>query len=259
MIWIYFSPHLDDAVLSCGGVIWEQTQAGDEVQIWTIAAGDPPRGALSPLAQSLHQRWEMQHESVNKRRLEDYDAIARLSAIPRHFSIPDCIYRRSMEGDEPLYPTLSSIYESLHLQDYQLIEDLSQDIAQSMPPACQVVAPLGLGKHVDHLITRNALECIGNSFWYYADYPYILQHNDELLHLKQEGWKSVVFPVSKRGLEAWVEAVAAYTSQISTFWRDLAEMRSSIYDYYAREKGIRYWKKSKMNKRSNLAIQEYLC
>ena len=29
MRWIYLSPHFDDAVLSCGGLIWEQTHSGD--------------------------------------------------------------------------------------------------------------------------------------------------------------------------------------------------------------------------------------
>ena len=28
MRWIYLSPHLDDAVLSCGGLIFEQSRQG---------------------------------------------------------------------------------------------------------------------------------------------------------------------------------------------------------------------------------------
>jgi len=42
MHWIYLSPHLDDAVLSCGGIIWQQVQSGHQVEIWTICAADPP-------------------------------------------------------------------------------------------------------------------------------------------------------------------------------------------------------------------------
>ncbi len=59
MRWIYISPHFDDAVLSCGGLIWEQTHSGIPVEIWTIMAGDPPLGAEStPLARQLHDRWQ---------------------------------------------------------------------------------------------------------------------------------------------------------------------------------------------------------
>jgi hypothetical protein len=36
MRWIYLSPHLDDAALSAGGLIYEQTQAGIQVEIWTF-------------------------------------------------------------------------------------------------------------------------------------------------------------------------------------------------------------------------------
>lgn len=41
MRWIYISPHLDDAVLSAGGLIYEQTRAGHEVEIWTFMCGFP--------------------------------------------------------------------------------------------------------------------------------------------------------------------------------------------------------------------------
>jgi len=46
---LYF-PHFDDAVLSCGGLIWEQTQKGIPVEIWTVCAGDAPPGSPSMLA-----------------------------------------------------------------------------------------------------------------------------------------------------------------------------------------------------------------
>ncbi|MBA4379671.1 MAG: PIG-L family deacetylase, partial [Anaerolinea sp.] len=57
MRWIYISPHLDDAVLSCGGLIWEQSHAGTQVEIWTVCTGDPPEGPLSPFAEVLHAEW----------------------------------------------------------------------------------------------------------------------------------------------------------------------------------------------------------
>ena len=36
--WIYLSPHLDDAVYSCGGMLWEQVQRGVQAEVWTIFA-----------------------------------------------------------------------------------------------------------------------------------------------------------------------------------------------------------------------------
>ncbi|MBN2499463.1 MAG: PIG-L family deacetylase, partial [Anaerolineales bacterium] len=55
---IYLSPHLDDVALSCGGLVWEQAQAGMAVEVWSVCAGDPPPGELSEYARSLHARWD---------------------------------------------------------------------------------------------------------------------------------------------------------------------------------------------------------
>jgi hypothetical protein len=65
MEWIYLSPHFDDVAFSCGGLVWEQTELGDEVSIWTICAGEPPPGPVSKYAQSLHDRWKTGPSAVS--------------------------------------------------------------------------------------------------------------------------------------------------------------------------------------------------
>ena len=62
--WIYISPHLDDAVLSCGGMIRQQVQQGERVQVWTVCAKENPYPQLSEFAQTLHDRWETGNETV---------------------------------------------------------------------------------------------------------------------------------------------------------------------------------------------------
>ncbi len=63
---IYLSPHLDDAVYSCGGRIWQDVRRGDTVEIWTIFAGDPA-GELSRFARELHACWGSGIEVVSRR------------------------------------------------------------------------------------------------------------------------------------------------------------------------------------------------
>ena len=101
MRWIYISPHLDDAVLSAGGFIYEQTRIGNTVEIWTIVCGFPPPGELTPFAQELHQQWgtESAKETVKLRRAEDEEAARIVGAKNVHFDVPDCIYRRGPDGD----------------------------------------------------------------------------------------------------------------------------------------------------------------
>ncbi len=42
--WIFVSAHFDDVVLSAGGLVWELTRRGDQVEVWTVCAGNPPAG-----------------------------------------------------------------------------------------------------------------------------------------------------------------------------------------------------------------------
>jgi len=100
MRWIYLSPHLDDAALSAGGWIYDQVQAGNPVEIWTIMCGVPPTTELSPFAQVLHYQWGMEtaEQVVLGRRQEDINAANILGAVTQHFDFLDCIYRQGKEG-----------------------------------------------------------------------------------------------------------------------------------------------------------------
>lgn len=252
MDWVYLSPHLDDVALSCGGLVWEQAQAGLRPSIWTICAGDPPRGALSPFAHALHTRWQSGEEAVRQRRAEDIASCRVLGVSYRHLPIPDCIYRRGPGDGEVLYPTEASLFGALHEQEADLVERLSAELANSLPRQAVVVAPLAIGGHVDHRLTRAAVERLflkppaaaGWILWYYADYPYAGKHSAELAQILQdESWVGCVFPVSAHGLDAWQRAVAAHASQISTFWHSLEQMRLELTAYARHSGGLRLWRR----------------
>jgi len=94
-IWVFLSSHFDDVVLSAGGLVWELTQRGDEVEIWTICAGDPPSDKpLTDYAQLLHGFWNIGEDVPRKRSLEDADCCEVLGVTTfRRFTVPDNIYR----------------------------------------------------------------------------------------------------------------------------------------------------------------------
>ncbi len=234
--WIYLSPHFDDVALSCGGLVWEQTQAGHQVSIWTVCAGNPPDSALSPFAASLHSRWKTGAESVNQRRLEDAASCVRFGATNRHLSTSDCIYRRApTENLSPgekqsdfLYTTEASLFGPLHTTEAGLIKSLAKELARTLPPQAQVVCPLALGDHVDHQLVRRAAERLERPMLYYSDYPYVLESMDILEQMKRAGWSTIPHSISESGMVAWEEAVSTHTSQISTFWSDSTPMRAAL-------------------------------
>lgn len=247
MDWIYLSPHLDDVALSCGGLVWEQTKSGLRVGIWTICAGDPPPGPLSAFAESLHERWQSGAEAMAVRRREDSAACTILGATNHHFKIPDCIYRQVGPDNAPGYNSEESLFGPLHPCEKPLIEKLSVELSKAIPQNAEVVCPLTLGGHVDHVLTRKATERLGRPLWYYEDYPYVEDDPDFFPTLRQAGWESQVFQVSKRGLITWEQAVAAHKSQISTFWPDLASMKTAIRGKHNHDHGIRLWRPPNTN------------
>lgn len=240
---IYLSPHLDDAVLSCGGQIAGQTAAGMSVLIVTITAGDPPPGTLSEFAQLLHQRWDAAANAVAIRRAEDAAACAILGAHYAHWDYYDCIYRRDDLGNV-IYPTWNDVIGSLSPADLPLIDRLAARLAQ-LPPATDIYAPLAVGNHADHQVTRAAAEkWFGGRLRYYEDYPYVAAAGALGAVIDNgDGWESRIVPLTPADLAAKYEAIWAYKSQLSTFFQDRADLEARVGSYASEVGGERWWRR----------------
>jgi len=238
MRYIYFSPHPDDAVLSAGGLIFDQTQAGHSVEVWTFMCGFPDEGELTDLARSLHADWgtDSAEETIRIRRAEDEKAVAMVGAKAVHFDFLDCIYRRGKDG--------KFLYNEIFTQPNSAEADLPAQIAQTMiawlKPDDFIVAQLAIGGHVDHIIMRSAMELLKHPAAWIADIPYFLKNPEELIP-KTTGMKDSVFPVSEAGLKIWQDAIEAYDSQLSILFDSPENMRKEIHRYWAEQKGIRLW------------------
>jgi LmbE family N-acetylglucosaminyl deacetylase len=241
MTWIYLSPHFDDVALSCGGLAWEQAAAGRAVEIWTVCAGEPGSEPLSEFARWLQARWGTGQEAVAQRRDEDLRSCQILSARPRHFSLPDCIYRTDPVTGIALYGSEESIFGTIHPAEAGLVQSVQGELAQQLPAEANLVCPLGLGGHVDHRLVRAAAEALEHPLWYYADYPYVLDQG-EAAERATSGMELATFTVSPAALEAWERAVAAHASQVSTFWSNEEGMRAGLGEYYRRSGGFCLWR-----------------
>lgn len=239
MRWIYLSPHLDDAVLSAGGLIYEQTQAGIPVEIWTFMCGFAPEEDVSPFAQALHTLWGFSsaQETTEMRRKEDQQAAAVLGATPVHFDFLDCIYRRE-SNDDWLY---SDVFVPPHPEDAGLPRQIAGAISARLEPEDMLVCQLSVGSHVDHVLVRQAAELLGRSLQYDIDVPYIFLKPEELAP-KSAGMTESIHSVSENGLNAWKEAVLAYKSQIPLLGEAFdtpKKAQASIQAYWAQVGGIR--------------------
>ncbi|MGD8604505.1 MAG: PIG-L family deacetylase [Anaerolineales bacterium] len=223
---VYLSPHLDDAVFSCGGLIARQVADGDFVTVVTVCAGNPPAGVLSPFARSLHERWG---ETITDRRIEDRMACGRLGASVHHLDIPDAIYRLGPE-DEFLYASEEAIFGPLHPSEMGLVEHLTTVLLEVIPDEASVYSPQAIGGHVDHRLVRRAAVHLGRSLSYYYDLPYAARQGQLPADLPLVSGKRVKIQLSENEIEEWTAATAAYRSQLSTFWPS----ESAIYEELSR-------------------------
>lgn len=246
MKWIFLSPHLDDVVFSCGGLVWERVQAGVEVAIWTICAGDPPDDAYSSFAKSLHKTWQLPERVTQHRRTEDEEACEVLGAVPKHFMIPDAIYRRSPESEAWLYPSEEALFSGLDPIEKPLVEMISLLLSHDLSDVDRVVSPLGIGNHVDHELTRKAAHRLERELFFYADFPYVHEtQNQSILKImaQSEDWEEVSYKISPSALSAWKEASACYRSQISLFWEDEGGLGEDLEKFAASMSGLKLWKR----------------
>lgn len=241
--WIYLSPHLDDVALSCGGVIWSQVQAANQVEIWSVFAGDPPANDRPPFALSLEDRWQTGQDSMAARRAEDFSACQVLGVKAVHFDLLDCIYRRLPDGN-PLVNSESDLWQPIPTGEQALIEQISALIAARLPSNSKLVIPLSIGDHIDHRLVRAAGLRARPKVYFYADFPYSARPKADLTRYLDPNWRKMNFPVSKPALTAWETAIASYASQISSLWSSMEEMKVSLAEYYSRGGGKALWKKT---------------
>jgi LmbE family N-acetylglucosaminyl deacetylase len=240
---IFLSPHLDDAVFSCGGVIEELIVSGIHVEVWTIFTADPPVGILSPFAQSLHTRWKETANPSWIRREEDKHAIDLLGGQYRHLFYPDCIYRRDPETNEPIIKKDGDLFAPDYKVEKDLLHNLVKDLKSHLVADAEIVVPLGMGGHIDHRITRMAADLLGRPLWFYADYPYAAKDPSKVASFLPEHAEAEEQLISESSIEAWIKAITQYPSQISSFWKSRDEMEKAVRHYASLSIGRTLWHK----------------
>ncbi|MFQ5594094.1 MAG: PIG-L deacetylase family protein [Anaerolineae bacterium] len=173
---VYLSPHLDDAALSCGGTIWEQTQAGQRVIVINVFAGIPDYRRLPAFAQEKHAIWGSPQDVVAARRAEDRTALTRLGAQVVNWDYLDAIYR--LDGGRVMYPDEAGIFGQVDPADSVLHDRIATDVEVVLGEVGDAVcyAPLAIGNHVDHQVVRDVgltLMERGRRVLFYEDFPYV--------------------------------------------------------------------------------------
>jgi LmbE family N-acetylglucosaminyl deacetylase len=234
---LYLSPHLDDAVLSCGGLIAMQDGRDEPISILTAFAGDPPDWRITPFAAELHARWGKPGPPIAVRRAEDRLAAGRLGASVVHLDLLEAIYRRG-DGERPLYPDRAAIFGSLDVQDADTLNGLIESLGGLDLEDARLYCPLGIGGHVDHRLVRLAAEALHKPLTYYREFPYASRGEviPEDMGDPPGSWR--IYPITDEALQAWGDAILEYGTQLSTFWTDEDSLFNELRDFVFEKGGV---------------------
>ncbi|MFH9728111.1 PIG-L deacetylase family protein [Streptomyces sp. NPDC017254] len=224
---LVLSPHLDDAVLSCGGLLgWAGRRAPVTVaSLFTEAA--PPPHTLSARQFLKQTGADDAEELYAERRAEDLRVLERLDVAWRHAGLVDGLFRR-LPRPRPgtarltgLLPELAHVYPTyrLHLSrgrvsphDDETLRAVGETIDALLPGTSGglVLAPLGVGGHADHVLVRTAAERCGRPVVYYSDFPYN-QHADPDARFTAR--HRLIARDWERGLDRKAELIRGYATQ----------------------------------------------
>jgi LmbE family N-acetylglucosaminyl deacetylase len=226
--WLFLSPHLDDAVLSCGALIEAQAQ-GREIIVATIftESGATPH---TRAAQSFMRQCTVPDagELFEARQSEDRVVLEDLGVQSIHLGEVDALFRRRRKPPllgssawDRLLPELTHRYPTYRFDialgriakgDHALIRQLRTKVAGLMAQtqAELLFCPAGVGKHVDHLITREVGKGHPDNVVMYSDFPYDLAAVPDQPHMSRMGFVPWTWDT---GLDAKPGRIRQYATQ----------------------------------------------
>lgn len=242
---IYISPHLDDAALSCAGLISNQIARDESVHAINIFAGIPNLDHFSAYAQKQHNMWSLSPtEAILARRREDHQVLTGLGVIVVNWDYYDAIYRAA--DNEFLYTNHQKLFGPLHPAEYPLIDHLTKQLGQIHQEYSDAIfyAPLRVGGHVDHLLARKCavrLHQQGAKVAFYEDFPYVAKDDwpDEPKTVAQAK-AELPFPVRAEYIgidaQAKINALKGYKSQMVALYGEEKEkgLARTVNDYTAK-------------------------
>jgi LmbE family N-acetylglucosaminyl deacetylase len=229
---LVLSPHLDDAILSCGALL---TYAAQYVPV-TVAtffteAGPPPYTVSA--SRYLHQVGVRDARRLyGERRAEDRRVLERMGVEWRHAGLTDAPFRRKpptgarrWRHSGHLPAELAHVYPTyrLHIASGRIAADDTETVrratsfletllSQRRGP---VFAPAGVGRHVDHVLVRTAASLCGAPAIYYSELPYNQRHTIDPAFVRCNG---LVVMTWSEFLAEKAARIREYTSQFAALF-----------------------------------------
>lgn len=224
------SPHLDDAVFSCGGTAALLVERGWRIVMATVFTRSVVPAHGFALACQLDKGLPPDVDYLALRRDEDAAAAAILG-------IRDCRWLDLPEAPHRGYNSPPELFGATRTDDtvqcavtahlLALMAELSPDL---------VFAPQGLGNHVDHQLVIAAMLSAAprGSVTFYRDTPYAIRQPDARCAPALDGLDQDLVPIGP-ALDRKIAAAQAYTTQIGFQFGGAAPLAAALRAFSVRE------------------------
>lgn len=227
---VILSPHLDDAALSCGGLLNFLTDRQASCLVISVYCGDPPpvRNKDGALRNNLRKG----HASPTVRRREDVAAMHSADADFVHLGFTDGIFRRSPLTDQFIYRQARERWSTPRVDDLGHVEELYLVLRRLCLSLGRIllVSPMAIGQHVDHtIVARVALRLAeqGLTLIFFEDFPYVADpqmgsgaEDDPAGALNRLGQESVVRMVLPVDVAKKTSLISNYRTQVPVLFDD---------------------------------------
>ncbi|WP_188466004.1 PIG-L family deacetylase [Marivirga lumbricoides] len=179
--YLIISPHLDDAVLSCGASMAQWKEEGAEVLVASIFS-------------SCAEYNEKMNAVYQNRRKQDIEALSFLGVKAIHLDFTDAPFRNGN------YHSFSTILFNHNAEDKELEKSIALAISKLLHEIKpnQVCFPLGVGGHIDHHLVHKSsyhtdFEALKIQF--YEELPYALVPGWTEIRLQKLGYAYELYPL----------------------------------------------------------------
>lgn len=217
---VILSPHLDDAILSCSDHIKIWLEAGCRIEIHTIFTKFGSDNLSEDATQCLSELGFTSTEQYQQQRLNEDSMAVRALGITKmkYLNFIDGGFR-SNDGYST-YTNFNELFTGKYASSDNTILYQLANVFKKYSDKSIYIVPIGIGKHVDHILTRIAAEKIfkRNKIIYYAEAPYLLY--------KMNWLNSSFFPLILRKIsvkkmsENKRSIISLYSSQIPRLFTD---------------------------------------
>jgi LmbE family N-acetylglucosaminyl deacetylase len=230
---LFLSPHLDDVAFSCGGAARRLADAGWDAVLCTVFTRSVPQPEGFALACQLDKGLGPEVDYMALRRAEDAEAAG-------HLRTSEVLWLDLPEAPHRGYESAPALFGPFSPHD-GVEAELEAALAPLLVSHDLVLAPQGIGEHVDHRRVRDVVLKLapGARTAWYRDTPYAIRHPAArpTPEVARSGPEAAV-PLGEGALEAKLAACAAYASQLGFQFGGVGAMRAALAGF-ARAEAVR--------------------